>query len=197
MLKLGSFRERWRAVFSRFESLVGPGPKEVYYQEITVSNFDSIKRLKEAHSFLRLLRVGRFQVGDFFVMRASTEDYAGIKKDENDDAKKMYDLEQRRWLTLLRVVIGLLLDSWRPGSKQLKEPMKKANQDLRQCDASATQVQSSFEVAKVSKVTICHMGGEDVERLEQEKEAYKEDLELRVDVCLVVMRRSLSECRIC
>lgn len=57
---------------------------KVYYQEITVSNFDSIKRLKE--------------------------DYASIKKDENDDAKKMYDLEQR--------------------SKQLKEPMKKANQDV-------------------------------------------------------------------
>ncbi|CAE7557834.1 DRC4 [Symbiodinium pilosum] len=57
---------------------------KVYYQEITVSNFDSIKRLKE--------------------------DYATIKKDENDDAKKMYDLEQR--------------------SKQLKEPMKKANQDV-------------------------------------------------------------------
>eukprot|EP00439_Symbiodinium_sp_Y106_P053302 s301_g7.t1 len=45
---------------------------KVYYQEITVSNFDSIKRLKE--------------------------DYASIKKDENDDAKKMYDLEQRTCL---------------------------------------------------------------------------------------------------
>lgn len=57
---------------------------KVYYQEITVSNFDSIKRLKE--------------------------DYADIKKTENDDAKKMYDLEQR--------------------NKQLKEPMKKAKQDV-------------------------------------------------------------------
>jgi len=42
---------------------------KVYYQEITVSNLDSIKRLKEEHS--------------------------EIKKTENDDAKKMFDLEQR------------------------------------------------------------------------------------------------------
>ncbi|CAE7788438.1 DRC4 [Symbiodinium sp. CCMP2592] len=80
---------------------------KVYYQEITVSNFDSIKRLKE--------------------------DYASIKKDENDDAKKMYDLEQRTCL----------------GSKQLKEPMKKANQ--------------AFAAAW------------DVERLEREQVAYEED----------------------
>jgi len=57
---------------------------KVYYQEITVSNLDSIKRLKEEHS--------------------------EIKKTENDDAKKMFDLEQR--------------------NKQLKEPMKRANQDV-------------------------------------------------------------------
>jgi len=56
----------------------------VYYNEITTSNLDSIKRLKEEHQ--------------------------EIKKTENDDAKKMWDLEQR--------------------NKQLKEPMKRANQEV-------------------------------------------------------------------
>merc|ERR1712187_1089157 len=56
----------------------------VYYSEITTSNLDLIKRLKEEHS--------------------------EIKKRENDDAKRMFDLEQR--------------------NKQLKEPLKRANQDV-------------------------------------------------------------------
>merc|ERR1719217_683810 len=42
---------------------------KVYYQEITTSNLDLIKRLKEEHS--------------------------EIKKRENVDAKQMFDLEQR------------------------------------------------------------------------------------------------------
>ena len=69
-------------------------------------------------------------------LSVSSEDYATIKKDENDDAKKMYDLEQRTPLKVSKyavcvdaclwgVVVLLLL----VGSKQLKEPMKKANQD--------------------------------------------------------------------
>lgn len=57
---------------------------KVYYSEITTSNLDLIKRLKEEHS--------------------------EIKKRETDDAKKMFDLEQR--------------------NKQLKEPLKRANQDV-------------------------------------------------------------------
>merc|ERR1712151_1186531 len=57
---------------------------KVYYQDITTSNLDLIKRLKEEHS--------------------------EIKKRENDDAKKMWDLEQR--------------------NKQLEEPLKRANQDV-------------------------------------------------------------------
>mmetsp|Transcript_137887 Transcript_137887/g.384509 ORF Transcript_137887/g.384509 Transcript_137887/m.384509 type:complete len:461 (-) Transcript_137887:61-1443(-) len=57
---------------------------KVYYSEITNSNLDLIKRLKE--------------------------EFSEIKKNENDDAKKMFDLEQR--------------------NKQLKEPLKRANQDV-------------------------------------------------------------------
>ena len=30
------------------------------------------------------------------------QDYAEIKKNENDDAKKMYDLEQSWWLSICR-----------------------------------------------------------------------------------------------
>jgi hypothetical protein len=55
-----------------------------YYSEITNSNLDLIKRLKEEHS--------------------------EIKKRENDDAKKMWDLVQR--------------------NNQLKEPLKRAHQDV-------------------------------------------------------------------
>jgi hypothetical protein len=57
---------------------------KVYYQEITTSNLDLIKRLKEEHS--------------------------EIKKRENDNAKMMFDLENK--------------------NKQLKEPLKKAHQDV-------------------------------------------------------------------
>merc|ERR1719296_73363 len=60
-----------------------------YYQEITVSNLDLIKRLKE--------------------------EYQAIKKDETDDAKKMADLVHR--------------------NNQLKEPLKKANQDVERLEA--------------------------------------------------------------
>merc|ERR1711972_349691 len=60
------------------------GEIRLYYSEITTSNLDLIKRLKEEHS--------------------------EIKKRENDDAKRMFDLEQR--------------------NKQLKEPLKRANQDV-------------------------------------------------------------------
>jgi len=62
---------------------------KVYYQEITTSNLDLIKRLKEEHS--------------------------EIKKRENDNAKQMFDLEQR--------------------NKQLKEPLKKAHQDVERLEA--------------------------------------------------------------
>lgn len=62
---------------------------KVYYTEITTSNLDSIKRLKEEH--------------------------AEIKKRENDDAKKMFDLEQK--------------------NKQLKEPLKRARQDVERLEA--------------------------------------------------------------
>jgi len=57
---------------------------KVYYNEITASNLDLIKRLKEEHS--------------------------EIKKRENDNAKMMFDLENK--------------------NKQLKEPYKKAHQDV-------------------------------------------------------------------
>merc|ERR1719401_3414334 len=62
---------------------------KVYYQEITTSNLDLIKRLKEEHS--------------------------EIKKRENDNAKQMFDLEQR--------------------NKQLKEPLKRAHQDVERLEA--------------------------------------------------------------
>eukprot|EP00929_Paragymnodinium_shiwhaense_P057164 TRINITY_DN28611_c0_g1_i1.p1 TRINITY_DN28611_c0_g1~~TRINITY_DN28611_c0_g1_i1.p1 ORF type:complete len:460 (-),score=196.21 TRINITY_DN28611_c0_g1_i1:201-1580(-) len=62
---------------------------KVYYQEITTSNLDLIKRLKEEHS--------------------------EIKKRENADAKHMFDLEQR--------------------NKQLKEPLKRAHQDVERLQA--------------------------------------------------------------
>lgn len=62
---------------------------KVYYQDITTSNLDLIKRLKEEHS--------------------------EIKKRENDDAKKMFDLEQR--------------------NKQLKEPLKRAHHDVERLEA--------------------------------------------------------------
>jgi len=62
---------------------------KVYYSEITVSNLDLIKRLKEEHS--------------------------EIKKRENDNAKQMFDLEQR--------------------NKQLKEPLKRAHQDVERLEA--------------------------------------------------------------
>merc|ERR1719499_2258301 len=61
----------------------------VYYSDITTSNLDLIKRLKEEHS--------------------------EIKKRENDDAKKMFDLEQR--------------------NKQLKEPLKRAHHDVERLEA--------------------------------------------------------------
>merc|ERR1711972_921873 len=61
----------------------------VYYSEITTSNLDLIKRLKEEHS--------------------------EIKKRENDDAKRMFDLEQR--------------------NKQLKEPLKRAHHDVERLEA--------------------------------------------------------------
>merc|ERR1712224_735838 len=57
---------------------------KMYYTEITQSNLDYIKRLTEEHS--------------------------EIKKRENVDAKKMYELEQK--------------------NKQLKEPLKRAKQDV-------------------------------------------------------------------
>lgn len=57
---------------------------KVYYGDITSSNLDSIKRLKE--------------------------EYLEIKKRQNLDAKHMFDLEQK--------------------NKQLKEPLKKAKQDV-------------------------------------------------------------------
>jgi len=57
---------------------------KIYYNEITASNLDLIKRLKEEHS--------------------------EIKKRENDNAKMMFDLENK--------------------NKQLKEPLKKAHQDV-------------------------------------------------------------------
>lgn len=57
---------------------------KVYYTEITNSNLDTIRRLKDEHGL--------------------------IKRDENDTGKKMYDLEQK--------------------NKQLKEPLKRANQDV-------------------------------------------------------------------
>uniref|UniRef100_A0A7S4TAX6 Growth arrest-specific protein 8 domain-containing protein n=1 Tax=Alexandrium monilatum TaxID=311494 RepID=A0A7S4TAX6_9DINO len=57
---------------------------KVYYSEITTSNLDLIKRLKE--------------------------EFSEIKKRENDDAKKMFDLEQR--------------------NRQLKEPLTRAKQDV-------------------------------------------------------------------
>merc|ERR1719191_2130097 len=62
---------------------------KVYYSEITTSNLDLIKRLKEEHS--------------------------DIKKRENADAKHMFDLEQR--------------------NKQLKEPLKRAHQDVERLTA--------------------------------------------------------------
>lgn len=57
---------------------------KVYYGDITTSNLDLIKRLKEEHQ--------------------------DIKKRENGDAKHMFDLEQK--------------------NKQLKEPLKRAHQDV-------------------------------------------------------------------
>merc|ERR1712176_952570 len=60
-----------------------------YYSEITNSNLDLIRRLKEEHS--------------------------GIKRQENEDAKKMVDLVQR--------------------NNQLKEPLKKAHQDVEKLEA--------------------------------------------------------------
>merc|ERR1719238_1405985 len=62
---------------------------KVYYGDITTSNLDLIKRLKEEHH--------------------------EIKKRENADAKHMFDLEQR--------------------NKQLKEPLKKAIQDVERLQA--------------------------------------------------------------
>merc|ERR1719198_1387464 len=62
---------------------------KVYYQEITTSNLDQIKRLKD--------------------------DHYDIKKRENSDAKQMFDLEQR--------------------NKQLKEPLKRAHQDVERLEA--------------------------------------------------------------
>merc|ERR1719156_265641 len=62
---------------------------KVYYSEITTSNLDLIKRLKEEHH--------------------------EIKKRENTDAKHMFDLEQR--------------------NKQLKEPLKRAHQDVERLEA--------------------------------------------------------------
>eukprot|EP00416_Gambierdiscus_australes_P039960 CAMPEP_0171103368 /NCGR_PEP_ID=MMETSP0766_2-20121228/58878_1 /TAXON_ID=439317 /ORGANISM="Gambierdiscus australes, Strain CAWD 149" /LENGTH=459 /DNA_ID=CAMNT_0011563787 /DNA_START=89 /DNA_END=1464 /DNA_ORIENTATION=- len=58
---------------------------KVYYSEITNSNLDLIKRLKE--------------------------EFSGIKQEENDNARKMYDLEQK--------------------NKQRKEPLNRANQEVR------------------------------------------------------------------
>lgn len=61
---------------------------KVYYSEITTSNLDQIKRLKEEHS--------------------------EIKKRENDDAKRMCDLQQR--------------------NKQLLEPYERADQDVQKLE---------------------------------------------------------------
>jgi growth arrest-specific protein 8 len=62
---------------------------KVYYQEITNSNLDSIKLLKE--------------------------EYSAIKKTENDDAKKLFDLEQRH--------------------KQLEKPAERAHQEVERLKA--------------------------------------------------------------
>lgn len=62
---------------------------KVYYQEITTSNLDSIRRLKEDHT--------------------------DIRKREQALAKNLYEQEQR--------------------SKQLKEPLRKANQDVERLEA--------------------------------------------------------------
>mmetsp|Transcript_4976 Transcript_4976/g.11957 ORF Transcript_4976/g.11957 Transcript_4976/m.11957 type:complete len:462 (-) Transcript_4976:90-1475(-) len=62
---------------------------KVYYGDITTSNLDLIKRLKEEHH--------------------------EIKKRENQDAKHMWDLEQK--------------------NRQLKEPLKRAHQDVERLEA--------------------------------------------------------------
>jgi len=72
---------------------------KVYYSEITHSNLDLIKRLKE--------------------------EFSKIKEKENDDAKKMFDLEQR--------------------NKQLKEPLKRANQDVERLEQELVAYQADKE----------------------------------------------------
>merc|ERR1719446_211508 len=74
---------------AQIQKVMGKNSKDfaeikIYYNEITASNLDLIKRLKEEHS--------------------------EIKKRENDNAKMMFDLENK--------------------NKQLKEPLKKAHQDV-------------------------------------------------------------------
>merc|ERR1711935_299159 len=74
---------------AQIQKVMGKNTKDfaeikIYYNEITASNLDLIKRLKEEHS--------------------------EIKKRENDNAKMMFDLENK--------------------NKQLKEPLKKAHQDV-------------------------------------------------------------------
>merc|ERR1712178_455499 len=63
----------------------------------------TIEEAKNAH----IKRVMEKNQKDFMEIRVY---YSEIKKRENDDAKRMFDLEQR--------------------NKQLKEPLKRANQDV-------------------------------------------------------------------
>lgn len=80
----------------------------VYYSEITTSNLDLIKRLKEEHS--------------------------EIKKRENDDSKRMFDLEQR--------------------NKQLKEPLKRANQDVERLELELIAYEDDKKKLKALKEKI-------------------------------------------
>eukprot|EP00421_Protoceratium_reticulatum_P010400 CAMPEP_0168403256 /NCGR_PEP_ID=MMETSP0228-20121227/24036_1 /TAXON_ID=133427 /ORGANISM="Protoceratium reticulatum, Strain CCCM 535 (=CCMP 1889)" /LENGTH=461 /DNA_ID=CAMNT_0008416855 /DNA_START=27 /DNA_END=1412 /DNA_ORIENTATION=- len=91
---------------------------KVYYSEITTSNLDQIKRLKEEHG--------------------------EIKRRENDDAKKMFDLEQR--------------------NKQLKKPLERANQDvaflkeeLKKYGEAKEALASIKEMIKQSETTLHRM----------------------------------------
>eukprot|EP00927_Polykrikos_kofoidii_P078778 TRINITY_DN75592_c0_g1_i1.p1 TRINITY_DN75592_c0_g1~~TRINITY_DN75592_c0_g1_i1.p1 ORF type:complete len:482 (-),score=151.06 TRINITY_DN75592_c0_g1_i1:40-1419(-) len=102
---------------------------KVYYTEITSSNLDSIVRLKEEHS--------------------------DIKKTENKEAKKMFDLEQR--------------------NKQLKEPLKNAHQEVESLQAKKQAYEEDKKKLAEVKEKIKH-AETNLHRLEFQHEVLQQQL---------------------
>jgi len=103
---------------------------KVYYTEITNSNLDTIRRLKDEHGL--------------------------IKRDENDTGKKMYDLEQK--------------------NKQLKEPLKRANQDVDRLKGELVAYEEDKQKLAVVKENIRQLET-NLHRMEFQHEILKQQLE--------------------